>query len=364
MTTKRYRAGAIGRTGQGDFGHGLHLPYQRIDCVDMIAVADPDATGRAKAMADAGAQRGYADYRGMLANESLDIVSVCPRWVDCHEAMLLACIEAGCHIYAEKPLAMDLASADRIVAAAEQRGCKIAVAHQGVYLRQVHQVRDLLRENRIGKLVSMHGYGKQDHRGGGEDMMVLGTHLFNMMRFFAGDPVWMSARVTVGDREMAPDDVREATEPIGPIAGDGVVSLFAFGNGVDASFVSRADQAGNGQGYGLVLVGEAGRIALSGGADAISIYEDGLWAPWDGGHAWHALGLLDDHLQDTGNYRALIDLIDAIERDRAPISSARDARWALEMIHGAYASQISGQRAVFPLPDRAHPLEKWRYELR
>ena len=362
MTTKRYRAGAIGRTGQGNFGHGLHLPYQRIDCVDMIAVTDPDAAGRAKAMADAGAQRGYADYRDMLANESLDIVSVCPRWVDCHEAMLLACIEAGCHVYAEKPLAMDLASADRIVAAAEQRGCKIAVAHQGVYLRQVHQVRDLLRENRIGELVSMHGYGKQDHRGGGEDMMVLGTHLFNMMRFFAGDPVWMSARVTVGDREMAPDDVREATEPIGPIAGDGVVSLFAFGNGVDASFVSRADQAGNGQGYGLVLVGEAGRIALSGGADAISIYEDGLWAPWDGGHAWHALGLLDDHLQDTGNYRALIDLIDAIERDRAPISSARDARWALEMIHGAYASQISGQRAVFPLPDRTHPLEKWRYE--
>ena len=257
---------------------------------------------------------------------------------------------------------MDLASADRIVAAAKQRGCKIAVAHQAVYLRQVHQVRDLLRENRIGKLVSMRGYGKQDHRGGGEDMMVLGTHLFNMMRFFAGDPLWMTARVTVGEREIVPDDVREATEPIGPIAGDGVVSLFAFGNGVDASFVSRADQAGNGQGYGLVLVGESGRIALSGGADAISIYDAGSWAPWDGGHAWHALGLSDDPLQDAGNYRALIDLIDAIERDRAPISSARDARWALEMIHGAYASQISGRRAVFPLPNRTHPLEKWRSE--
>lgn len=92
MTTKRYRAGAIGRTGQGNFGHGLHLPYQKIDRMDMIAVADPDAAGREKAMADAGAKRSYADYRDMLANESLDIVSVCPRWVDGHEEMLMACI--------------------------------------------------------------------------------------------------------------------------------------------------------------------------------------------------------------------------------------------------------------------------------
>lgn len=359
MAAKRYRAGAIGRTGQGNFGHGLHVPYQKIDCVDMIAVADPDAAGREKAIADAGAQRGYADYRDMLAKEDLDIVSVCPRWVDCHEEMIVACIEADCHVYSEKPLAGDLASADRIVAAAEQHNRKIAVAHQAVYLRQVHQVRDLIRENRIGKLLSMHGYGKQDHRGGGEDMLVLGTHLFNMMRFLGGDPLWMTARVTVGIREITPEDVREATEPIGAIAGDGVVSLFSFGDGIDGSFVSRANQAGKGQGYGLVLVGESGRIAISGGAEAISIYEDGLWSPWRGGHTWHALDLAGDHLQETGNYRAVIDLIDAIESDRAPISSDRDARWALEMIHGAYASQISGQRVVFPNPDRSHPLEKW-----
>ena len=56
--------------------------------------------------------------------------------------------------------------------------------------------------------------------------------------------------------------------------------------------------------------------------------------PGQAGHAWQALDLAGDHLQETGNYRAIIDLIDAIECDRAPISSDRDARWALEMIHG------------------------------
>ena len=356
MAEKQYRAGAIGHTGRGNFGHGLHLPYQNIEGVEMIAVADPDPEGREEAKAKSGAQRSYADYREMLDKEDLDFVSVCPRWVDCHEELVVASVEAGCHVYAEKPIAMVLASADRMIEAANANGRKVAVAHQGVYLSQVHQARDLIRQGRIGKILSMHAKGKQDHRGGGEDLMVLGTHLFNMMRFFGGDPLWMSARVTVGDREIGPDDVREANEPIGLIAGDGVAGLFAFGDGVDGSYVSRANQAGKGQGYGLVLVGESGRIGISGDAGDIAIYDDGVWHPWAGGHEWKSLGLATDSLQASGNYNAIVDLIGAAENDREPISSASDARWALEMIHGAYASQISGARVHFPLKDRANPL--------
>ena len=359
MAQKRYRAGAIGHTGRGNFGHGLHLPYQKIDNVDMIAVADPDPEGREKAKTASGAQRSYADYQEMLAKEALDLISVCPRWVDSHEALVVASVEAGCHVYVEKPIALDLASADRMVDVAEAKNRKVAVAHQGVYLSQVQKARDLVQEGRIGKLLSMHATGKQDHRGGGEDMTVLGTHLFNKMRFFGGDPLWLSARVMVGDREIEPGDVRQANEPIGLIAGDGVNALIAFGDGVDGSFVSRVDQTGKGKGYGLVLVGESGRLAVSGDAGDISLYDDGVWRPWAGGHGWNSLHLGQDSLQETGNYNAIVDLIDAVENDRDPISSILGARWALEMIHGAYASQISGARVHFPLQDRANPLAKF-----
>ena len=352
----KYRAGAIGRTGQGNYGHGLHLSYRDIDGVEFAAVADPDDVGRAKAARETGATRTYADYREMLAKESLDLVSVCPRWVDCHEEMVLACIDAGCHIYAEKPLAADLASADRMIEAADRAGRKIAVAHQGVYLPQVHAVRDMLRAGRIGRLLAMEAVGKQDARGGGEDMMVLGTHLFNMMRFFAGDPAWMVAHVTVGGREMTPADAREAREPIGPIAGDAVVSLFAFDGGIDGRFSSRANQPGKGRGYGLALVGETGRIAISGNASDIAIWEGDAWAPWAGGCDWMPLDVPMLPLHEAGNRLAALDLIDAIEVDREPLSSARDARWALEMILGAYASQICGGRVDLPLVSRGHPL--------
>ena len=59
--------------------------------------------------------------------------------------------------------------------------------------------------------------------------MVLGTHLFNLMRYFVGDVAWMTARVTQDGRDIAAGDVHEANEPIGPIAGNRIHSFFAFG---------------------------------------------------------------------------------------------------------------------------------------
>ena len=213
---KRYRAGAIGRTGGGDYGHGLHLGFLGAEQVDFVGVADPDEAGRQKVAEATGAERTYADYREMLEKEGLDLVTVGPRWVDCREEMVTACVEAGCHVYCEKPMAASLEAGDRMVAAADRAGVKLAVAHQGVYLPQVQEVKRLLQAGRIGEVQAVYAHGKQDsRRGGGEDMMVLGTHLFNTMRFFVGDVAWMSAHVTAGGRAIGPDDVREAGEPIG-----------------------------------------------------------------------------------------------------------------------------------------------------
>ena len=57
---------------------------------------------------------------------------------------------------------------------------------------------------------------------------------------------------------------------------------------------------------------------------------------------------------------AIADLIDAIEQDREPVSSARDAVAALEMILGAYEAQISGARVAMPMARREHPLDAWQ----
>jgi len=351
-----YKACAIGRTGGGDFGHGLHTCYKDVDQVTLVAVSDEDEEGREAARVDAGAERSYADYREMLEKEKPDIVSVCPRWVDCHEEMVLASLGAGAYVYCEKPLASDLASADRICEAVEKTGRKVAIAHQAVYLPQIQRIKAMIEEGRIGDVVSIYSAGKCDRRGGGEDMMVLGTHTFNLMRYFVGDVAWMFARVTQGGRDIEPADVCEAGEPIGPIAGDRVHSFFAFESGVTATFESRARQTRGGRPYGVELIGSEGRIAFNASANEATILEDEAFTPW----AEQARKDLEFELAPLmdGNRLAILSLVDSIEKGTQPCSSAFDARAALEMIVGAYASQIAGGRVELPLSDRTHPLDR------
>ena len=358
---KTYNAGAIGRTGAGNFGHGLHLPYKRLENVEMVAVADEDDAGRGKARRDSEAKRDYADYRVMLEREDLDIVSVCPRWLDQRLEMVLACIEAGCHVYCEKPFAISLEDGDRMIEAADTAGLKIAVGHfHGVYMPGAERLKREIENGRIGQLRSLHAHGKQDHRGGGEDAMDLGTHMFNLMQYLAGDIAWMSARITLKGREIIPEDVHEATEPLGPVVGDSIDSYFAFQNGVAGFFDSRRDQVGVNDRYGLEIVGDEGMISLRGGTtDTLVIYPHALWAPRDTSQTWQRLEL-SDVPQKSAHELAITDLISAIEADRDPICGGRDGVKTLEMVMGAYESQITGARVAIPMENRSHPLERFR----
>lgn len=353
-----YKGGVIGRTDGGDYGHGLHLGMAAVEDVDVVAVSDPVAAAREKVATQVGAVRTYADHREMLEKEDLDVVTVGPRWVDCHEELVLACIEAGCHVYCEKPMSSSLEGGDRMVAAAREAGVKLAVAHQAVYLPQVNHIKDLIDGGEIGELQAIYAHGKQDRRGGGEDMMVLGTHLFNLMRFFAGDVAWMSGQVSVGGKGIEPEDVREGGEPIGPIAGDSIDSFFSFKNGIRGFFDTRVYPEGGGKPYGMELVGSLGRLALRGGGVTEAFhYPHGVWTPEQD---WLPLELEPIPLGD-GNRRAILDLIEAAESDREPVSSGADAVMALEMILGVYESQITGARVRFPIRNREHPLVRFAH---
>jgi predicted dehydrogenase len=350
-----YQVGIIGHTGRGDYGHGIHLAFERIEHARVVALADPDAAGRQQAAQACGAARTYDDYRRMLANESLDIVCVCPRWADQRLAMVMACIEAGCSVYCEKPFALTLVDADAMADAAARAGVQIAVAHQNVYLRQTQQVRQLVQEGVIGELTSIRAVGKQDHRGGGEDMLVLGTHLLNMMRYFAGDAAWLSAMITVEGRPLTLQDAREPTEPVGTVGGDHVRAFFGFHSGVSGSFESRRDHPAAGRCFGLQLIGDRGRIAMTSTTVAIC-HDPSAWYPWAEAPTWRDMQLPHDDLHKAGNHRAAVDLLEAIEQQRPPLSSARDAMAVLELIHGCYHSQLRDARMHLPLRDRSHPL--------
>ena len=359
MGQKRYRAAAIGHTGAGNYGHGLHLAYRHLENIEFVAVADPNPEGREEASTETNARSSYADYREMLEKEDLDIVSVCPRWVTNHVEMVLACLERGCHVYCEKPMTATLADGDLIVETAAQKGLKVAVSHQGVYFPATQALKQLLQEGKIGQVESICAHGKQDGRGGGEDMITLGTHTFNTMRFLLGDVAWMTAHITQDGEEVGLDHARRPTEPVGPVAGDCVESYFAFENGVSGFYDSRKDRFGRG---GMEINGSQGVISLNAGqSHQVAICSSPTWRIGDPSQPWEIIDICkpasaNENSLEHGNHLAIIDLIEAVEQDRKPLSSASDAVAALEMIVGAYQSQLTRARVSLPMNNRQHPL--------
>src|SRR5262249_42288582 len=126
----RFRAAIIGHTGHGDYGHEHDLIFSGRDNIQVVAVADPAESGRARAAQRSHALRQYGDYRQMLDKEKPQLVCVAPRWTDEHFAMARTALEVGAHVYIEKPFTQTLAEADRLLALAAKVELRIVVAHQ------------------------------------------------------------------------------------------------------------------------------------------------------------------------------------------------------------------------------------------
>lgn len=357
---KPLRAAIIGHTGGGDYGHGYDQIFNGIEGVEVVAVADPDEAGARKAAERCGAKRTYADYRQLLSEQKPDLVAVAMRHPREHEAVILACLEAGAHVFVEKPLTETLAEADAIVAAARQRGAQIVVAHNRRYTPDFQRVKALLAEGFVGRVREFHIHGKQDARAGGEDMMVLGTHDFDLLRFYFGDPQWCTATVLVGGREATLADVHEGHEPI-RVLGDTIRAQFGFPDNVAATWESVTTDDGWNQPKGprehwaFEILGTRRIIAYQSGAGFGYLDSPDFLQPTSA-VKWQPLPEPHD-FQVPAHHRHLgRDLVHAAETGEPPLCSAADGRWAIEMLTAVYQSHLSRRRVSFPLSDRRDPL--------
>jgi predicted dehydrogenase len=361
--TAPLRACVYGHTGRGSYGHGLDSCWAKMDNVEVVAVADPDEKGRAAAAKRVGVTKSYASLAEMLDAEKPELCSHGPRWVEKRLEMLTICAERGANVYMEKPIALSLEEADAIVAVTEKHKTKIVVAHQNRLLPQVIHLKKLIDDGLIGQLLEIRTRGKEDHRAGGEDMMVLGTHCMYMMRMFAGDPLWCTARVTQDGRDITLDDKRAATEPLGPIAGDTIHATFAFPKGVQGHFASQKVPKGEGGRFQCTLYGSKGIAHFPIGTDSTVTYlPEPLWSSGKTS-AWKPLpdAPSNDHPSGLkGTLAANRFIVEELIRirgtqERSPVD-IYEARATLEMILSVYTAHLSGCRATFPLKDRKHPL--------
>ncbi len=355
-----YKAAIIGRTGGGDYGHGFDTIFQGVERVSVEAIADVNSEGLEKAAIRSGAKRKYTDYREMLAKEKPRLVSIAPRHPDCHKEMALAAIEVGAHCIIEKPFTEHLEDADEIVRAAKSHGVQIVVGHKYRYSDTFARIKRLLDEGFFGQVLEMRVQGKQDHRAGGEDLIVLGTHDFDAMRYFFNDPISCFASVMAGGKPATRSDVRKGREPV-LVAGDTIRATFQFPKNIQCSWQSvKSDDGWNiaprgTERWGFHIFGTKRILAHYSLSE--SLYYD---SPFLGHKSqtseWKPLPDPKNWPPSSHQSNLARDLIHAIESGSKPLCNAEDGRWTIEMLAAIYESHRSRQLVTFPLKERSNPL--------
>ncbi len=312
--------------------------YLALPQVELVAGADINP----QALEDFGRRWGvthlYTDYREMLAQEKPDIVSVTTHAI-LHAECTIAAAEAGAKgIICEKAMATSLEECDAMISACRKSGTKLLINHPRRYHPTYRKAKELLDSGAIGRLTTMFGaiYTALIHNG---------THLFDMFRYFAGEPDWLVA-------------TRES-----PQGGDpGGLGMIHFSSGVYA-FADIATM----QGFELQLLGTEGRIVIHSYREGLEIWRYQYPEAPPEGREWFQFGpnkkaqvevIPGDETTPPPMQWAVLDLIQAIEEDRDPLSRGEDGRAALMMGLAFHVSANQGCcRIPLPLEDRTLRVE-------
>ncbi len=189
--TSAARPLTVAVTGAGRVG-ALHAAAVAADpAARLVAVCDPSAD-RCHALAARYQARPFDDMAALLKAVQPDVVSVAAP-DDRHRDPVLAALEAGCHVFCEKPLATSLDDARDMVATADRCGRRLAVDFNRRYGFAYRRARDLFRQGQVGAplQVLVHvvdGYPAAHVQTSPTAMFTtLLTHHFDLVRWLAGE---------------------------------------------------------------------------------------------------------------------------------------------------------------------------------
>lgn len=186
--------------------------------------------------------------------------------------------------------------------------------------------------------------------------------LFDLVRWFGGEPEFASATVSKQGYPAIPEDAHELkSRSLGRLLGDSIHAQFLLESGVRVTFTSDAQMQNIAGRAGIRFVGKEATMRLYTNPEIeFSIQFESRpnqaersdpWTSWPAG-----TGRESAETETAPNRDIVLDWISAIEEKRDPLCSAENATKALEMAHAIWQSAITLKRAYFPLPNRLHPL--------
>lgn len=295
----------------------------------------------------------YTDYKKMIKENHIDLISIATE-SGLHAEIALYCIAKGVHIVIEKPMAMSIEDAWKIIKLSEKCNVKVAVCHQNRFNVAVQKMRQVLEDGRFGKI--SHGsihvrwnrnreyYVQAPWRGtwaqDGGALMNQCIHGIDLLRWMMGDDV----KSVYGVTKQQFHTYLEA-EDIG-------MAVVEFKNGAVATIEGTTNVYPQNLEETLCLFGENGTVKLGGkSANKIEVWD--FLEETESDEQYRGLEEETVNVYGNGHARLLADMVDAIKQDRRPYVDAYAGLRALELVLAIYKSQKEGIPVQLPLKEFA-----------
>lgn len=306
----------------------------------LIAVADISES-RAQRSARESLVDAYTDYRRMLDRDDIDIVNICtPSGL--HAEMAVTAMRAGKHVIVEKPIALSLEDAHRMIATAQETHRRLCVVLQNRYNAPMQDLHSAIAGGKLGRLLlgnaTVRWYRPQEyyedgwhgtwHMDGGA-LMNQSIHHIDALQWIMGEPSSVFAYTATLAHQMEAEDTG--------------VAVVQFKNGavgvIEGSTITYPENLEG----SVAVFGERGSLKVGGTALNRKVF-------WKiAGELEHEKELLTREQMDppsvygTSHRAVIADMIAAVVDDREPKTNGLEARKSVALVLAIYESARIGQ---------------------
>lgn len=340
------------KLGFGVIGCGRIAPkhtesIMAIPDAELVAVCDilPE---RADDFARKYNAQSYYDYHELLKREDIAIVTIATPSGD-HAEIGIAAAKAGKHVMVEKPMAMTLCDADRLIQACRENGVKLAVIHQNRFNQSIKTLRNAIVEGRFGKLThgqatvrwnrGMDYYQQASWRGtklqDGGVLMNQSIHNIDLLQWMFGPVDSVFGYTQTALRQIEMEDVAGAVLRFK----NGAIGLIEAASTIYPKNIEET----------LNVFGESGSVIVGG----IAVNRIEVWEFPESGEEQKQIFAAQENdppnVYGFGHREIIEDMMKAIRTDGMPAVPGEEGRKALEIILAIYQCQETGQPVKLPL---------------
>ncbi|MCG7343985.1 Gfo/Idh/MocA family oxidoreductase [Sporosarcina sp. ACRSL] len=278
----------------------------------------------------------YIELEEMLRDHKIKVVCICTP-SGTHAAIAELAAQYGKHIIVEKPIAMTLEEAERIISSSEDNDIKLAVVHPNRFRPVVLKLNEIMEKNLLGTISHAlcivnwnrgQDYydqspwrGTKEHDGG--VLMNQAIHNLDLLLSFMGTPTEVFSMEATRFHEIEAEDFS--------------TGIIRFESGAFATVQASTNVYPKNYEESITLFGEKGTVKI-GGPNALYFETLNVRDLEDSVIESYINEVKADPWGTSGHEQIIRDMMEAIKEDRQPVVSGKEGKRALELVLAFYQS--------------------------